>query len=185
MSKYPKSLALGLIFSLVLITGCAEQSPFEADQPAFTEESTPLTTAARPTSSITAPVTGTITNTTTGVTENFSGTFNLTEFIVQDGQLFAVGTISGVAELAGQILQLPVNNIDGTCDILHLEIGPIDLDLLGLVVHIDQIVIDIDAESGPGNLLGNLLCGIAGLLDGGGTLDAIAQALNQLLGLLG
>lgn len=57
-----------------------------------------------------------------------------------------------------------VANADA-CEILHLELGPIDLNLLGLVVHVDQIVVDISAQPGPGNLLGNLLCAIAGLLD--------------------
>ena len=41
------------------------------------------------------------------------------------------------------------------------------------------------AEQGPGNLLGNLLCAIAGLLDTGGPLQGllqgVAQLLNQLL----
>jgi hypothetical protein len=45
--------------------------------------------------------------------------------------------------------------------------------------------VDISAQPGPGNLLGNLLCGIAGLLDGGAGANAIARLLNQLLGLLG
>ncbi len=68
-----------------------------------------------------------------------------------------------------------------TCEILSLTLGPLDLDLLGLVVHLDQVVLDIDAESGPGNLLGNLLCAVAGLLDGGGPLSGL---LNQLIGVL-
>ena len=122
----------------------------------------------------------------------FAGVFNLTRFAVRNGQLVAVGTLTGtVTNAAGQTvgavarnLALPVFNITGTCDILHLEIGPIDLNLLGLVVHVDKIVIDIDAQSGPGNLLGNLLCALAGLLDGGGPLAGIVNLLNQILGQL-
>ena len=49
---------------------------------------------------------------------------------------------------------------------LHLELGPLDLDLLGLVVHLDPVHLDITAVPGAGNLLGNLLCAVAGLLDG-------------------
>jgi hypothetical protein len=45
----------------------------------------------------------------------------------------------------------------GTCDILHLTLGPLDLNLLGLMVHLDRVVLDITAQSGPGQLLGNLL----------------------------
>ena len=65
------------------------------------------------------------------------------------------------------------------CDILHLVLGPLDLDLLGLVVHLDKVVLDIVAVSGAGNLLGNLLCAVAGLLDGG-----LGGLLNQLIALL-
>ncbi len=31
----------------------------------------------------------------------------------------------------------------GTCQILHLELGPLDLDLLGLVIHLDKVVLDV------------------------------------------
>ena len=48
----------------------------------------------------------------------------------------------------------------------------------------DKIVLDIDAQSGPGNLLGNLLCAVAHLLDGGGPLSNLVNLLNQILGLL-
>lgn len=51
------------------------------------------------------------------------------------------------------------------CEILELDIGRINLDLLGLVVNIAPISIDITAVPGAGNLLGNLLCAVAGLLD--------------------
>ena len=42
---------------------------------------------------------------------------------------------------------------------------PITLDLLGLVVRTNLINVRIDAVPGPGNLLGNLLCAITGILD--------------------
>lgn len=37
--------------------------------------------------------------------------------------------------------------------------------MLGLVVNIEPISIDITAAPGAGNLLGNLLCAVAGLLE--------------------
>ncbi len=73
----------------------------------------------------------------------------------------------------------------GSCTILHLELGPLDLDLLGLQVHLDQVVLDITAQSGPGNLLGNLLCAVAHLLDGSASGNALTNLLNTLFGLLG
>jgi hypothetical protein len=74
-----------------------------------------------------------------------------------------------------------------SCDILNLVLGPLDLNLLGLEVHLNQVVLDIVAQSGAGNLLGNLLCAVAGLLDGGGLgglLGQLSDLLNQILGVL-
>jgi hypothetical protein len=57
-------------------------------------------------------------------------------------------------------------------NILHLSLGPVDLNLLGLDVHLDNcsngpVTLDLSAQRGPGNLLGNLLSGVAHALDGG------------------
>ena len=146
----------------------------------------PFTDAKRVTA-ISTPVTGTIANGGT-----FDGTFSITKFVSRRGQLLAVGTLTGTLTdaLGGTIgtvtqsLTIPVTNITGSCQILHLELGPLDLDLLGLQVHLDRIVLDITAQSGPGNLLGNLLCAVANLLNGQGALNAIAQLLNQILGIV-
>jgi len=49
-----------------------------------------------------------------------------------------------------------------TCDILRLVLGPLDLDLLGLQVHLDRIVLNIIAAAGAGNLIsGNQVDGLA------------------------
>jgi len=73
------------------------------------------------------------------------------------------------------------------CTVLELTLGPLDLNLLGLVVHLDRVHLNITAQQGPGNLLGNLLCAVAGLLDGGlnGLLGRLVTLLNQILGQLG
>jgi hypothetical protein len=75
-----------------------------------------------------------------------------------------------------------------TCAILHLELGPLNLTLLGLNVVLDNcangaITVDITAVTGRGNLLGNLLCELlgGGLINLGATLQGI---LNQIIGLL-
>jgi hypothetical protein len=75
----------------------------------------------------------------------------------------------------------------GSCPVLNLVLGPLDLNLLGLVVHLDRVVLNIVAQSGAGNLLGNLLCAVAGLLDGsqlGGLLGQLSNLLNSILGIL-
>jgi hypothetical protein len=144
--------------------------------------------AAKPTTSgLTVPISGTVAD-----VSSFVGTFDLSRVAVQNGELVAVGTLTGTltdldtggTQQVSQAVTLPLA-VDGTCEILHLTLGPLDLNLLGLMVHLDQVVLNIDAQSGPGNLLGNLLCGIAGLLDGNAPLSAIARILNNLLALLG
>jgi hypothetical protein len=72
----------------------------------------------------------------------------------------------------------------GSCRILELVLGPLHLDLLGLVVDLNQVHLTITAQQGPGNLLGNLLCAVANLLNGGNT-GGLATLLNRILGLLG
>jgi hypothetical protein len=86
-----------------------------------------------------------------------------------------------------QVIEPP----DGACDILSLTLGPIDLDLLGLRIQLygetpeDPITILIYAVPGPGNLLGNLLCAIVGLLDRDAPAAAVATKLNQVLKAVG
>ena len=125
----------------------------------------------------------------------FRGTLDLVRFRVIDGSLVAVGDLSGtlrnaagnvVGSVTDQRIRLPVQFGDITsCDILRLQLGPIDLDLLGLVVHLDRVRLDITADAGPGNLLGNLLCAVAGLLDQGLNLNGVLRdLLNAVLGVL-
>ena len=135
------------------------------------------------------PSRGTITVPVT--TSQGPGSLAITRFANQDGQLVAIGTltllIGGVVNIVPVIV--PVDLSPGattaTCEILHLVLGPLDLNLLGLMVHLNQVVLDISAQSGPGNLLGNLLCAIANLLNHQNPLGGLAALLNQLLGQLG
>jgi len=119
----------------------------------------------------------------------FNGALNITSFAVQNGQVVALGTLSGVATNAAgaatsilTAVTIPVSVAQATCDILHLDLGPLSLNVLGLQVDLSRIVLDITAQAGAGNLLGNLLCSIAGLLDNPG---GLARLLNDLLGILG
>jgi hypothetical protein len=145
--------------------------------------------AARPSSSsslVSVPVS------TVDPTGTFTGTFNITQFIAQNGQLLAVGTltgtvtnlVTGAVTTISQTILAPLQAAAGSCSILHLEIGPIDLNLLGVVVHADKIVVDVSAQSGPGNVLGNLLCGVANALNANAAATAIANLLNTVLGLI-
>lgn len=72
------------------------------------------------------------------------------------------------------------------CDVLHLALGPVDLDLLGLVVHLEPVLLDITAQPGGGNLLGNLLCAVTGLLNGfnPNLAGQLASLLNSIAAIL-
>jgi hypothetical protein len=70
--------------------------------------------------------------------------------------------------------------VTGSCRILDLTLGPLHLDLLGLVVDLNQVHLTITAQQGPGNLLGNLLCAVANLLNGSPSPTALQQIVNLL-----
>lgn len=148
----------------------------------------PSAVAAAP--STTATATSTINETIDGV-GTFVGTFTPTGFSTQNGQLAVTGVVEGVltttegtAVPVTQTVTTVVENAtaNNACTILTLDLGPLHLDVLGLVVDLNQVELDITAVPGAGNLLGNLLCAVAGLLDGG-QLSGLATLLNRLLGL--
>lgn len=136
---------------------------------------------------ITAPVTGT---TATGAT--FAGTLTNIAFSNVNGVLTATGSLTGTLTSAtgqtiGSVTNLLISTTAtaaGTCQILNLVLGPLDLNLLGLMVHLNQVVLNITAQSGAGNLLGNLLCTVAHLLDSNASVTALANLLNHILGQL-
>lgn len=93
------------------------------------------------------------------------------------GVINAVGTIGGQAFTATGLLTLTQAS-PGSTPILHLQLNEIHLDLLGLKVDTSKICLDITAQSGSGNLLGNLLTDVAHLLDGGAPLGGILGGLS-------
>jgi len=114
--------------------------------------------------------------------------FSISSFYAQGDQLYArffVQTSSGGA--AGPF-SAPVQvhqPQQESCLILRLELGPLHINLLGLIIDIpEQIVIEIRAEPGPGNLLGNLLCAIANLLNNDANAATVARQLNKVLKVL-
>ena len=121
---------------------------------------------------------------------SLTGDFDVQRFVGQGNQLVAQGVLNGTLTEAGltrEVSNVPValplamQQARATCRILHLVLGPLDLDLLGLRVQLNRVVLDITARRGPGRLLGNLLCGIAGLLDRSPIpLGALQNRLNSL-----
>lgn len=97
---------------------------------------------------------------------------------VTGGQLMANGLV-GTTPFQTPITLTPGQTPAGaSCPILNLSLGPINLDLLGLNVDTSPICLDITAVPGPGRLLGNLLCGIANLLNSGLTQSAVLGGLS-------
>jgi hypothetical protein len=126
----------------------------------------------------------------------FTGTFKLTSFAIQNGQLVANGIVAGTdangvshfgtattAVTSTRSTAALIAAAPAVCSILHLVLGPINLNVLGLQVMTNQIVLDINAIPGAGNLLGNLLCDVANLLNGNPT-QTLVGLLNQIIAIL-
>ena len=163
--------------------------------------STAKTVTAAPASSVgslTSVVTGTFTNSAGKGT--FKGTFTPQKFSVVNGVLKATGVLKGTLTDAngnslGTVNQTVTDSVNTSatanapagCQVLNLVLGPLNLNLLGLVVTLNQVHLNITAVPGAGNLLGNLLCAVANLLNGSGTggLTSLSALLNQILAALG
>ncbi|WP_238384622.1 ABC transporter substrate-binding protein [Segeticoccus rhizosphaerae] len=119
----------------------------------------------------------------------FTGQLSNLSTSVVNGVLQLSGTITGTGlPTAGTTFTAPIQDLTaaGTgCSVLDLDLGPLHLDLLGLVVDLAPVHLDITAVPGAGNLLGNLVCAVAGLLDQNGPLTGVSALLNRLLTGLG
>jgi len=131
---------------------------------------------------LTIPITG------SGSGGTFAGTFQLQKFATGQGGVVATGLLSGIVTAADgtttsvlRTISLPAVVGNTTCQILHLDLGPLSLNLLGLNIDLSRVVLDITAESGAGNLLGNLLCGVANLLNDP---TGLSRLLNSILDIL-
>lgn len=129
------------------------------------------------------PVTGTLADGTA-----LTGTLSNLSTRAVNGAIQLTGTLTSAALPGGSgnfVTTIPLDAIGASCPVLSLNLGPLDLDLLGLQVHLDPVVLDVTAVPGAGNLLGNLVCAVSHLLDNGGPLSGIANLLNNLLSRLG
>jgi hypothetical protein len=151
----------------------------------------------------TLPVTGMAKN-----NKKFNGKFGIQRYTVatlnHKRGVYAVGTLTGTLKgrhvtrynvmIPASLTGAPTGQAKAAavvpCPVLHLVLGPINLNLLGLVVTLGggnaanlPIVLDITAVPGAGNLLGNLLCGLTNALNpagGGGLLSSLNTQLQQL-----
>jgi hypothetical protein len=152
----------------------------------------------------------------------FSGTVAVQRFVQRNGEVFAIGAVSGtVSGPTGTIgtslvlpVSFPVHVGDGataraerggihpaafsapghgarlilaqasTCGVLHLDLGAVDLNLLGLVVTTTPVTIDINGDTaGP---VGNLVCAaLATVNNVVGLVNVLNSLLSLVTGLLG
>ena len=110
----------------------------------------------------------------------FSGTFAPTRFAARNGSLLAEGVLEGTFGGAAVVeeVTLPVAKIGGSCPELQLALGPAEIELSGAQTRLAQTVLTV--EGGPG-ILGNLVCAVAHLRDGGTGLALVPDLLNQIL----
>jgi len=147
--------------------------------------------------------------------KKFSGTYAIQGYLARSGKEYAVGTLKGTlkgrhvtrynvlmpAKLTGASSSTGTaaardQTTPPSCTVLHLVLGPITLNLLGLNVTLgggpmmnQPIVLDITAVPSQG-LLGQLLCGLtntlgsnlSGLLAQLSNLNALLTSLTALLG---
>jgi len=112
--------------------------------------------------------------------------FSLETATLLNGALDAATAASALSPTSDQGLPTGAN------DILHLSLGPVNLNLLGLNVALDNcangpVTVDVYTETGPGDLLGNLLNNISNLLNPSGTVSgeqAVGNVVNTVLDLV-
>ena len=134
----------------------------------------------------------------------FVGTFSINRFEARSGQVVAIGMVRGLVAgvkeagtvLVGEVILSPVHvspasqgpaapsslvaqQQAATCEALHLDIGSVNLNVLGLVVTTQPIAIDLSGDSSAP--LGNLVCTILETLN---NVVGLVGLLNQLLGTL-
>src|SRR3954447_3319360 len=215
MTRNLRRPALAVGTGLIALTGGLALPQAATAAPAHSSATVTQTAAAAPLAKqlhISSRVVG---KTVSGV--NVTGHYTPRHFFKQNGHLMVRGVLRAavhrsngtVRHITKRGVVLPVKSIGApsaanartmsarqanaalaaapACQILHLVLGPLHLNLLGLHVDLNRVVLNITAQPGPGNLLGNLLCGVAGLLDGGGlsgALGQLSQLLNSILAIL-
>jgi len=135
----------------------------------------------------------------TSAAGTFTGTFSVNRFEVRDKGVVAIGVVRGsiagtrsalVGEVAAPVTVgdpsarpavsgAAVAQQQATCQVLHLEIGAINLNVQGLTVATQPISIDLSGDSAAP--LGNLVCTIQSTLN---NVVGLVDLLNQLLGVL-
>jgi hypothetical protein len=96
------------------------------------------------------------------------------------------GQLTAVGQVGANAINVPLTltaspAASGNAEILSLHLSPIHLDVLGLNVQTSDICLNVTAQQGSGNLLGNLLYSVAHALDqNGGNVGSALGGLSPL-----
>jgi len=160
------------------------------------------------------PVTGTVSGTAEQESgSEVTGTFSIQRFARTESAVAAVGTLtvsltdpaSGDARAVVTQVAVPLSRqasdttaaeplgqtpavvptATQTCETLSLVLGPVDLDLRGVPIQLDRVVVDVTSAQISSDALPKLLCEIAGVLDNSAQPAELVTLLNRLLDLLG
>jgi hypothetical protein len=202
------ALALALAFGIVACNTDTPTAPMKTvPQSGSLERSGPPARGQ----TISFNAAGPVSDAANAVVGNFAGTFTVTKFGFdqETRQLLVTGVLNGTityldgttapTTVANQTLTTTATLKKGgqvastnsifqlaaaSCGILLLDLGPLHLDLLGLVIDLNEVILDITAQTGANNLLGNLLCALTGLLDLPGAIAGIISLLDSINNLL-
>jgi hypothetical protein len=141
--------------------------------------------------------------------DTFTGTLSIERFAVRGDKIVAVGMVTGSVldksgnargtAVVGQVeVPVQVGSAPATaassrmalaatsCDVLHLDLGAINLNLLGVQFVTTPITLDLTATSDAGGVLGQLICTaletVGNVVDLVGVLNSILSLLTGLLG---
>jgi len=101
--------------------------------------------------------------------------------------------LSGLTQLLNGAVFNPLSSSSAfagaVCPVLNLALGPVDLNLLGLEVSLDNcnngpVTLSITAVPGAGNLLGNLICALTNALNGGANIAGLLAILQQIASII-
>lgn len=168
--------AASLTAAVALSTGVATTAATAAPSPAAFQAISPAGTVSVEGTTSTGDFVGELSDLTATVTDE---TVTLTGSITGTVTDTATGAITDVEDTFTATVDGLMT--DASCDILTLDLGPLNLDALGLVVDLSAIDLDVTGETGPGNLLGNVLCAVTGIFDRSGPLTPVTNLLNRLL----
>src|SRR5690349_1206243 len=136
----------------------------------------------------TTPLTKTVKMTGTAKNgKKFKGTYTIKRFTHKGklkGRRITKNNVRVPASLARPASAAQIPPTPNACQILNLTLQPIDLNLLGLRLRTSRIDLRLEGVPGAGNLLGNLLCGITGILDPQAATPATPSVLTQVLNAL-